>query len=56
MGAPLLVQINRFAELCKLLEQMNKEYDMKKFFELDRRFKDIMAINKLEDEINDTVI
>lgn len=56
MSAPIMTQLNRLQELSILLLAMTKEYDIKKFFELDHRFQEIVAMNKLEDEVNATVI
>jgi hypothetical protein len=47
-----MTQIDRINELSRLLLQMCQEYDMNKFFELQRKFDDILTLNSLEDEIN----
>jgi hypothetical protein len=48
----ILTHLDRLQELSELMLAMCKEYDMQKFFELDKKFKDTVAINKLEDEVN----
>ena len=52
MSAPLIVQMDRLSELGELMKKMVDEYDMKKFFDLDRQFRERLALYKLEDEIN----
>ena len=48
----MIIQVDRLNELAKLHLQMAQEYDMKKFWELAKRFDDIVALNKLEDALN----
>lgn len=52
MSASIMTQVDRLNELCKLHLQMCQEPDIKKFFELDKKFQEIVALNKLEDELN----
>jgi hypothetical protein len=50
-------RLERVHELSVRLLEMCNESDMKRFFELDRKFQDFVMLNKLEDEINnDTAI
>jgi hypothetical protein len=48
----LMTQLDRVHELSEILLAMTREYDMKKFWALDRKFRDLKAIFKLEDELN----
>jgi len=52
MSAPLMVQMDRLSELGDLMTKMIDEYDYKKFYELDRQFREKLALYKLEDELN----
>lgn len=57
MSAPLMIQVDRLGELGSILGQMieaDKVGDNKRFWELDRKFKEASAAHKLEDEINAT--
>jgi len=53
MTPGILVQVDRINELSKILLEMTKEHDNKKFWELDRKFKELKAIHTLEDELNE---
>jgi len=48
----IITQLDRISELSKLLLQMNRETDDKKFWQLQQRWNDIVAMNRLEDELN----
>ena len=48
----IITQIDRLKTLSELLVEMCKEYNMEKFYELNRRFKERVAVDRLEDEIN----
>jgi len=49
----IMTQVDRLQELSSLLLQMIQEYDMKKFWKLDRKFQDLKMLHKLEDELNE---
>ena len=48
----IITQVDRISELSSLLLEMTNVRDMKKFWELDRKFNELMALNKLEDDPN----
>ena len=48
----IVTQMDRLEELSKLLLEMSREFDNKKFRELDTKFGDLQALYKLEDELN----
>ena len=51
--ADIMTQVNRINEMSELLLEMFKEfYNTKRYRELSDRFDDLVAINRLEDEIN----
>ena len=52
MGAPIMTQVDRLKELSELHLQMAQEPDIHKFFELDKKFQDLITLYKLEDELN----
>lgn len=56
MNAPTMVQMDRAIELIHLLEEMKCETNNKRFWELDRRFQEIVELNKLEDELNASAV
>lgn len=51
----IMTRIDRGLELSTLLLEMCKEYDMKKFWELQAKFDNLVMLNKLEDELNKEV-
>ena len=48
----ILTLVNRIQEQSKLLLQMCREYDMRKFWELERKFQELNEIYRLEDKLN----
>ena len=48
----IVTMMSRLEELNELLLDMSREYNIKKFYELDRKFSELQAIHKLEDELN----
>ena len=53
---PIFTQMERIDEITNLLTEMAKNFgDTDKFLELNRKFKDTVAIHKLEDALNGEV-
>ena len=48
----IMTVLDRLTELSRLLLEMSQEKDNKKFWELTKRFDEVKAIHKLEDELN----
>lgn len=48
----IMTQVDRIVELSRLLHQMCSEYDYKKFCKLQEKWDDLVAIYRLEDELN----
>ena len=48
----IVTQADRLSKLSKLLLEMCKEYDFKKFMKMQEEFENEIELNKLEDEVN----
>lgn len=46
----LLTSTKRLSNLCNLYLQMDREHNLKKFYELQKRFDEIVRESHLEDE------